>query len=82
MNTTDLLGFAGVALILIAYFLNLNQRLAANDLRYILMNLVGAILACLASALMKYYPFVLLEGTWAMVSLVALVKKLKDATKT
>ncbi|MGH1437541.1 MAG: CBU_0592 family membrane protein [Lewinella sp.] len=82
MNTTDLLGFAGVALILIAYFLNLNQRLAANDLRYILMNLVGAILACLASVLMKYYPFVLLEGTWAMVSLVALVKKLKDATKT
>ena len=46
------------------------------------MNLVGAILACLASVLMKYYPFVLLEGTWAMVSLVALVKKLKDATKT
>ena len=82
MNTTDLLGFAGVALILIAYFLNLNQRLAANDLRYILMNLVGAILACLASVLMKYYPFVLLEGTWAMVSLVALVKKLKDGTKT
>ncbi|WP_020536658.1 CBU_0592 family membrane protein [Lewinella cohaerens] len=82
MNTTDLLGFAGVALILIAYFLNLNQRLAANDLRYILMNLVGAILACLASVLMKYYPFVLLEGTWAIVSLVALVKKLKDATKT
>jgi drug/metabolite transporter (DMT)-like permease len=82
VNTTDLLGFAGVALILIAYFLNLNQRLAANDLRYILMNLVGAILACLASVLMKYYPFVLLEGTWAMVSLVALVKKLKDATKT
>lgn len=82
MNTTDLLGFAGVALILIAYFLNLNQQLAANDLRYILMNLVGAILACLASVLMKYYPFVLLEGTWAIVSLVALVKKLKDATKT
>ena len=77
MNTVDLIGFCGVSLILIAYFLNLNGRLIPNDIRYILLNLVGASLACLASVLMEYYPFVLLEGTWTIVSLVALVFYLK-----
>lgn len=74
MNKIDLIGFIGVSLILIAYFLNLNNKLAANDIRYILMNLIGATLACVASLLMKYYPFVLLEGTWTVVSVIALIK--------
>jgi len=78
MNETDLIGFIGVLLILIAYFLNLNNKLAANDIIYILINLIGAILACIASILMKYYPFILLEGTWTIVSLVALIKYLKN----
>jgi drug/metabolite transporter (DMT)-like permease len=74
VNTVDLIGFCGVSLILIAYFLNLNNRLNPNDIRYILLNLIGAILACLASVLMKYYPFVLLEGTWTIISVVAFIK--------
>lgn len=74
MTGIDLIGFIGVSLILIAYFLNLNNKLDAADIRYILLNLVGAILACLASILMEYYPFVLLEGTWTIVSVVALVQ--------
>ena len=77
MSTVDAIGFVGVSLILIAYFLNLNGKLNPDNLIYILMNLVGAILACLASILMKYYPFVLLEGTWTMVSLFALIKFFK-----
>ncbi len=76
MNKIDLLGFVGVSMILIAYFLNLNGRLDPNNIKYILLNLFGAILACLASLLMEYYPFVLLEGTWTLVSLVALFKYL------
>ena len=78
MGTIDLIGFVGVSMILIAYFLNLNNKLEANDIRYILLNLIGATLACLASILMEYYPFVLLEGTWTIVSLVALIKYWKN----
>lgn len=74
MNSVDLIGFCGVSLILIAYFLNLNNRLEPNDIRYILLNLIGASLACLASVLMKYYPFVLLEGTWTIISVVAFIR--------
>ncbi len=78
MNEVDLLGFIGVSLILIAYFLNLNDKLQSSDIIYIAMNLVGAILACLASILMEYYPFVLLEGTWTIVSFVALIKYFRN----
>ena len=77
MNTVDLLGFIGVSMILIAYFLNLNNRLDSNDIKYILLNLFGGMLACLASLLMEYYPFVLLEGTWTIVSIIALIKYLR-----
>ena len=81
MNEVDLIGFVGVLLILIAYFMNLNDKLNSNDITYILLNLIGAILAFLASVLMRYYPFVLLEGTWTIVSFIALIKYLKNETK-
>ena len=76
MSNIDLIGFTGVLLILIAYFLNLNNKLAADHIVYILLNLIGGILACLASLLMEFYPFVLLEGTWAIVSFIALLKNI------
>ena len=77
MNEIDLIGFFGVSLILIAYFMNINDKLNSNDIKYLMLNLIGAILACLASVLMKYYPFVLLEGTWMIVSFVALINTLR-----
>ena len=77
MNYVDVIGFIGVSMILLAYFFNLKDKLQPTDLSYILLNLIGAILACLASILMEYYPFVLLEGTWTIVSLDALIKYLK-----
>ncbi|MGG8495824.1 CBU_0592 family membrane protein [Tenacibaculum sp. TC6] len=78
MTHTDIIGFIGVFLILIAYFLNLNNKLTTKSISYILLNLIGAALACLASVLMKYLPFILLEGTWTFVSLIALIKHIKN----
>lgn len=75
MTPTDYLGFAGVSLILIAYFLNLWKWLDTDHLAYVLLNCVGAFLACLASVIMEYLPFVLLEGVWFLVSAVALWRR-------
>jgi hypothetical protein len=82
MILIDLIGFAGVLMILIAYFLNLRNKLQTNDLRYILLNFIGASLACLASVMMEYLPFILLEGTWAIVSLIALIQYLRKGPNT
>ena len=74
MDIVDWTGFVGVSLILIAYFLNLKKVLATTELSYILLNLIGAVLACLASVLMKYIPFIILEAVWTIVSVDALWK--------
>lgn len=81
MTGSDLIGFIGVALILIAYFLQLNKKLDSDGKTYILLNIAGASLACIASIWINYYPFVILEGTWATVSIVAFIKHLQHARK-
>lgn len=74
MSTADMVGFTGVSLILIAFILNLTNIISTKNIWYILMNFVGAGLACYASILLKYVPFIILEATWTMVSLWALIK--------
>ncbi len=74
MNTVDWIGFIGVFQILLAYVLNIFGKLEKKDLSFILLNLIGAGMACWASILMNYVPFIILEGVWALVSLIALFK--------
>ena len=77
MNTTDWLGSAGVFLILLAYLLNTLGRLTTKNLLFILLNLTGAALACLASILLEYVPFIILEGAWTLVSCFSLARYLR-----
>ena len=77
MNFTDWLGFVGVALILLAYILNVTNKVTNTSYIFIILNLIGASVACAASILLEYLPFVLLEGIWALISLISLFKKLK-----
>lgn len=74
MNTIDWIGFIGVFQILLAYVLNVLGKLKSKDLTFILLNLIGASMACLASILMNYLPFIILEGVWTLVSLIAFIK--------
>ncbi len=77
MSSTDWLGFIGVALILVAYYLNETSKITNKDLSFILLNLIGSTLACLASILINYVPFIILEAAWALVSFVSLIKYFK-----
>jgi hypothetical protein len=74
MNYIDWTGFIGVTLLLLAFFLNLLGKIKTDSLTYLLLNFLGAGIACLASVLLNYMPFVILEGCWALVSAVGLVK--------
>lgn len=73
MEPSTLLGSAGVAMLLGAFALNLFGVLPARSRIYHTANAVGAGLAALASAMIEYVPFVVLEGIWCLVALVALV---------
>ena len=69
---SDYIGFIGVAILLVAFLLNLLNKISKDGFPYIFMNIIGAGLACAASWLINYIPFVILEGTWTLVSLIAL----------
>jgi len=72
MNLIDWVGSLGVFLILLAYFLNVMGKISNKSLIFILMNIIGALMACLASILLNYVPFIILEGAWAVVSIISL----------
>lgn len=76
MNTTDCIGSIGVSILLLAYFLNLRNTITKESFLYLILNLLGASLACLASALLAYWPFIVLEACWAVVSLIGLINYL------
>jgi len=77
MNANDIIGSAGVGLILLAYFLSTEKLLKQDSKMYFVLNIIGAGLATIASLLIGYWPFVILEGTWTLVSLYGLMKAMK-----
>lgn len=74
MNSIDWIGFIGVFQILLAYILNVIGKIKSTDLTFILLNLMGAGMACFASVLMGYIPFIILEGVWTVVTFITLIK--------
>ena len=77
MNYNDIMGTIGVGLILLAYFCNTFGLIKNNGRLFFTFNTIGGGLACYASLLINYWPFVILEGTWFIVSLIGLLKILR-----
>jgi len=74
MTIADWIGFTGVFMILLAYFLNVIHKVETTDLSFILLNLIGAGMSCAASVFIEYWPFIILEGCWSLISLIALIR--------
>lgn len=77
MDYKDWIGTMGVGLILLAYFTSTFNIIGSKSKLFFILNAIGAGLACYASYLIGYWPFVILEGTWVLVSLVGMLKQLK-----
>lgn len=73
MTYIDLIGTTGVFLILLAYFLLILHKTTRDSYLYLMMNATGAALACLASVLLNYWPFIVLEAAWTLVSVAAII---------
>lgn len=74
MNYNDIIGTVGVGLILLAYFCSIFGWINGKSRSFFLLNIIGAGLACYASWLINYWPFIILEATWCFVSVVGLLK--------
>jgi Na+-translocating ferredoxin:NAD+ oxidoreductase RnfD subunit len=69
-----LAGIAGTALIVAAYFANQQGWLMAEDWRYPLANLVGAILILVSLIIAWNLPAAVIESFWAAISIYGLIK--------
>jgi hypothetical protein len=70
----DLIGFAGAALMISAYFANQQRWLSSEDWRYPAANLAGAVLILVSLLFAWNFPSVVIEVFWALISVWGLVK--------
>ncbi|MGH7701120.1 MAG: CBU_0592 family membrane protein [Gemmatimonadales bacterium] len=68
----QLVGVIGALLILIPFAASQLGRLRPSSLAYQVMNLIGATMLTAIAVLERQYGFILLEGVWALMSLVGL----------
>ena len=71
---TDLIGFAGAALLMVAYFANQQRWLASDDWRYPAANLAGSILILVSLLFAWNFPSIVIEVFWALISIWGLIK--------
>ena len=74
--SANTIGTIGVALLLVAFLLNLLKLQRADGYPYMVLNLVGAALACWSSLMIRFMPFVVLEGAWSLAALALLARRL------
>lgn len=77
MTISDITGFIGVFTLLVAFLLILTKRLSSESALYLVLNIVGSGLALVASIMIHYVPFIILEAAWVVVSAVGLLRKRK-----
>ncbi len=77
MDFTTLIGASGATLILIAFILEQTHRWKDTDLKYDVVNLLGSALLIVYAVMLGSYPFLVLNGVWALVSLRDVIVDLK-----
>lgn len=78
MSFSDWIGFIGVSILLLAFFLNIINKIKKDSISYIVLNIIGAGIAWYASYLINYTPFIILEGCWTIVSIYSLIMYFKQ----
>ena len=73
------ISLAGALLILLPFAGSQLGRLSTARLSYQAMNLVGSALLTFVAMVERQYGFLLLEGTWAIASLVGLARVLRGS---
>lgn len=70
----QIISVIGSLLILSAYTANQSGRLDTSTVAYSLVNVLGAGILAVVAVIEEQWGFLLLEGVWTLVSVVALVR--------
>ena len=79
MDVLQLVGLAGAAMILVAYVGHQMRRMDSSGTLYNVLNAIGSGILTYVALRPFQAGFVVLEGTWAVVSVYALVRILRSA---
>lgn len=75
----DLMGWLGAALLLLAYGLVSNRRLAGDSARFQLLNLSGGVMLAINSGYHGALPSVAVNAVWIVIGLAALLRARRRA---
>lgn len=75
----DIIGWLGVALLLVAYALLSLGRLPGDSRRFQAMNMLGALLLAANAWHYNTLPSVVVNVAWALIGLVALLRRFRAA---
>lgn len=76
----QLVSLSGALLVLCAFAAQQAGRWRAQDLRYLICNLVGASMLTIVAALERQWGFLLLEAVWTLASLYGLLRRRMTAS--
>jgi len=76
MHIVDLVEIIGSLLILAGFAASQLGKLDAHSVPYLVLNIVGSAILAVIAAGQQSWGFLLLEGTWAIVSTASLVARL------
>ncbi|MFW3145595.1 MAG: CBU_0592 family membrane protein [Thermoplasmatota archaeon] len=76
MEFSTIIGSVGVGLLLLAFLLNLFKFVSQESKLYIILNILGAGVAMIASVMIWFVPFIVLELIWVMVGIAGLIRVL------
>jgi len=76
LTTPDLVGYVGVSLVVVTYFLSQVGRMNSSRPLYPALNAIGAVMILVSLFYRPNPPSVVIEGFWLVISVVGLVRSL------
>ena len=74
LEITNTIGFIGVGLLLLAYFLLQLKKISATNYSYPVLNLIGSLLILFSLFYAWNFPAVIVEIAWALISIFGIIQ--------